>query len=296
MALPADGLISQADLVQSGNAVSALIPPAFVKQAIFYGLVYSEQCSDSSNKINFRISGNVNAEGVNEGAVYTPSDANSDITDTSVQVTATKVAVGTNITPEALRFGAGAASFARVSDEQGRAIARRFDTDVLALVNSVTGVATASTTMDTDTLLEGQYKVMNGETPPGPLVAVLDYKGVFELRKQVATSGASHFAAGTGTPLFGVPQQNNYVGNFLGIDIYQTSGLSTANGDDQGVIFNPNYAFAAAMGGDVGTEIRWTGHGVASQVPGLSYEVTSWIFYGVALWHDAAACELRSDT
>lgn len=297
MALPADGRMDLADTVTIGNAISALIAPAFKEASIGMNLVYAETCPDNSNVIKFRKSGSLIAEAVSEGAVYTPSDANSDINDTSTTVTAAKVAVGSPVTVEALRFGAGAAAFPRIAAEQGRAIARTFDDDLLALFNSITATATATSTLDTDTLLEGVYKVQSGLVPTGTLVAVLDHKGVHELRKLVANSGAAQYANVQQIQILnGVPQANGFVGNFLGVDIYQTTGLSTTGSDDQGAIFDPRYAFAAAMGGAVQTEIRWTGHGVASQVAGFSYEVSSWMFYGLALWHDAAACEIRSDT
>lgn len=297
MALPADGRTDLADLVTVGNAVSAMMSPALVNAGIGFNLVYSETCPNNTNVIKFPKSGSLIAEAVSEGAVYVPSDANSDINDTSVTVTATKVAVASPITVEAIRFGAGAGDIPRIAEEQGRAIARKFDTDLFALFDSVTNVSTATSTMDTDTLLTGQYKVYDSKVPPGQLVAVLDYKAVSEIRKLVSNSGAAQYSNSTQIGILnGVPQANNFVGNFLGIDIYQTSGLSTTGGDDQGLIFDPRYAFAAALGGGIESRVDWTGMGVTSQVAGFSWAVQSYIFYGVALYNDAAACELRSDT
>lgn len=297
MALPADGRTDLADLVTIGNGISAMMSPALVNSAIGFYLVYSEQCPTNSNVVKFRKSGSLIAEAVAEGAVYTPSDANSDMNNTSVTVTASKVAIASPITVEAIRFGAGAGDLPRIAEEQGRAIARKFDSDLFALFDSVTNVSTATTTLDTDTLLTGQYKVYDSKVPPGPLVAVLDYKGVSELRKLVANSGAAQWSNPTQIGILnGVPQANNFVGNFLGIDVYQTSGLSTTGGDDQGLIFDPRYAFAAGLGGSIQTSVDWSPMGVASQVAGFSWIVNSYIFYGVALYNDGAACEIRSDT
>lgn len=296
MALPDDGRMDIADTVTIGNAISAAIAPAFKEASIGMGLVHAETFSTQSNVLKFRISGSLVAETVAQGAVYLPSDANSDINDTSVTATAAKCVVGSPISWEAGRYGAGAANTARVAAEQGRAIARFFDDDLLALFDSVTNVATATSTLDTDTLLLGQYNVLNSLCPPGPLVAVLDFKGVHELRKLVANSGAAIYSSQYSSPLFGTPAQNNFVGNFLGIDIYQTTGLSTTGGDDQGCIFNPQYAFATGLGGAVETRVYFTGAGVASQVPGISDYVLSWFSYDTVLWNDTAACEIRSDT
>lgn len=296
MALPDDGRMDMADTVQVGNAISALMSPALKEATIWMNLVHAETCPDTTNVIKFRKSGSLVAEGVSEGAVYLASDANSDINDSSVSATATKIAVGSPLSAEAVRFGAGAADTIRVAAEQGRAIARKFDDDCNTLIDSITNTATATAGMDTDTLLTGQYQVLNSLVPPGPLAAVLDFKGVHELRKLVANSGAAVYASQYNSPLFGTPQPNNFVGNFLGIDIYQTTGLSTTGTDDQGVIFNPRYAFAAALGGSIESHVHFTGAGVADQIPGFSWYVLSWMFYNVVVWNNTAACELRSDT
>lgn len=296
MALPADGRMDMADTVQIGNSISVMMAPAFVKSAIFMNLVVAETCSNASQSIKFRKSGSLIAESVAEGAVYIPSDANSDINDTSVTVTAAKVAVLSSLSVEAMRFGGGAANVPRVSDEQGRAIARQFDAACITLIDSVTNVATATSTMDTDTLFTGQMNIENANCPPGSLVAVMSPKQANELRKLVANSGASIWNSQYNSPLFGAPQANNFIGNFLGIDIYQTTGLTTTGGDTQGVIFNPNYAFAAAMGGAIDSHVYWSGAGVASQVPGFCWVVDSHMLFGVGIYNDTALCELRSDT
>lgn len=296
MALPDDGRMDMADTVQIGNAISALISPAFKAQSIMMGLVHAETCSDSSQVIKFRKAGNLVAEGVNEGAVYIPSDANSDINDTSVTATAAKIMVASPISREAQRFGGGAANIPRVAAEQGRAIGRKFDTDLIALIDSITNTATATSTMDTDCLLTGQFNVYNALVPPGPQVAVLSFKQKLELSKLVANSGSAIYQSQYNSPLFGTPAANNFVGNFLGIDIYQTTGLTTTGATTQGVIFNPLYTWCCAMGGEIVSDVSFSGVGVASQVAGVSDIVLSYIFYGIALWNNTAASELRSNT
>lgn len=296
MALPEDGRRDLGDNITIGNAISALISPAFKEASIGMNLVYAETCPSDTNVIKFRKSGSLIAEAVNEGAVYTPSDANSLLTDTSVTATAVKVVSGANYSHESERFGAGSTSPSRIGAEQGRALARKFDDDFLALFDSITNVASTAGTLDTDTILLGAYYVDNALTPPGSKVCILDFKGVLELKKLVANSGAAIYSSQYNSPLFGTPQANNFVGNFLGVDFYQTTGLSTTSSLDQGCIFNPNYAFAAAMGGQVYTDISFTGMGVASQVPGISTSVLSWMYYNIVVWNNSAACEIRSAT
>lgn len=297
MALPDDGRMDIADCVIVGNAISTMISPA-LKEAVFsMPLIHVEECPPTTNVIKFRKSGSLVAEAVTEGAVYTPSDANSDINDTSVTATAVKIAVASPLTVEAIRFGAGAADIPRVAAEQARAIGRKFDDDFLALVDSITNVATASTTMSVDTLLEGQYNVYNALVPTGGLAAVLHFKQAYELKKVIASSGAAQYSNQSQISILnGIPQANGFVGNFLGVDIYQTTGLSTTGGDTQGVIFDPRIAFAAAIGGSIDTMVEWTGYGVASNIPGFSYAAESWIFYHIVVWNNTAASELRSDT
>lgn len=297
MSLPDDGRMDLADTVTIGNAISAMISPAFKQAAICLNLVHAETCPDNTNVIKFRKSGSLVAEAVAEGAVYLPTDANSDINDTSVTATATKVMVSSPISREAQRFGAGAAAFPRVAAEQGRALGRKFDADFLALISSLTNNVTASTTLDTDSLLTAQYNIYNSLTPPGPLVALLHFKGVLELQKLVVNAGAAVWTNAYSLPLVsGVPAANNFKGNFLGIDVYQTTGFGTTGGDNIQVVFNPEYAFCAALGGNVQTEIYYTGNGVASQVPGVSDVVQSYMYYDVKIYNDTAACKLRSDS
>lgn len=296
MALPADGRMDMADTVQIGNSISVMISPAFVKSAIFMNLVAAETCSNASQSIKFRKSGSLVAETVAEGAVYIPSDANSDINDTSVTVTAAKTAVLSSMSVESMRFGGGAANVPRVADEQGRSIARQFDAAIITLIDSITNVSTATSTMDIDCLLTGQLNIENANCPPGALTAVMSPKQANELRKLVANSGAAIWSSQYNSPLFGAPQANGFIGNFLGIDVYQTTNLTTSGADTQGVIFNPLYAFAAAMGGAIDSHVYWSGAGVASQVPGFCWVVDSHMLFGVALYNDTAASELRSDT
>lgn len=297
MALPDDGRMDVADTVTIGNAISATISPALQDASVGLSIVYTEQFANNSNVIKFRKAGSLVAEAIAEGAVYTPSDANSDINDTSVTCTAAKVVVASPISYEAQRFGAGAAAFGRVGAEQGRAIARKFDDDLLALFNGITNVATAATTFTPDVLMEGVYNIDAAAVPPGPKVALIHYKQAFELKKVIANTGAAAFTNQSFLEVInGAPKANGFVGSLYGVDIYQQSGMSTTGGDNQGAIWSRDYGFACGIGGPVQTEIQKTGVGVASQVAGLSDIVISYLFYKLVMWNDTACCELRSDS
>lgn len=297
MALPDDGRMDVADAVTIGNAISAAISPALVDSSVGLNIVYTENFSTDSNVIKFRKAGSLVAEVIAEGAVYAPTDANSDINDSSLSLTAAKVVVASPISYEAMRFGAGAANPARIADEQGRAIGRKFDDDLLALFNAITNTATASTTMSIDALIDGIYNIDAAGVPVGRKVAVLHYKQVMELKKVCAATGAAAFMNLQFLDLInGSPKANGFAGNFLGVDIYQQTGQSTTGGDHQGAMWSADYGFAAGLGGPAKTEVFNTGMGVASQVAGLSTVVMSHIFYKIGMWNDTACTEIRSDT
>lgn len=299
MALPADGLTTLSDAVTIGNSISTLIAPAFKNKTVGLNLTHTENCSTDSNVIKFRLDGFVIAEAVSEGAVYTPSDTNSDITITSVTATATKVAVSSPLTVEAQRFGAGSVNVPKTARAQGEALARKFDADLFALFDSVTNAATATSTFDTDTALLAQYYIDNAETPPGSKVAVISVKQALELKKLIANSGAAQYSNPSQINLIqGSAQANGFIGNFLDTDWYQvkSSNLSTSGGDTQGAMWQAPYGFAAALGGDVETRLWFSGHGIANQIPGFADMVSSYWLYNVVLFCDAAVCELRSDS
>lgn len=296
MALPDDGRRDLGDNITIGNAISALMSPAFVDASFSYNLVNNQTCPGDTNVIKFRKSGSLIAEAVTEGAVYTASDANSLLTDASVTATATKIASGAAFSHEAERFGGGQTGVSRIAAEQGAALARKYDDDFLALFDSIANAATASTVLDTDTFLLAKYYVNAAKCPPARQVAVIDYKGALELQKFISNSGAAIYTSQYSHPILGTPKSNGYIGTLFETDIYQTSGLSTTGSDDQGLVFNPLYAFGAAVGGQLYSHVMDTGPGVASQIPGMSKYVISWMYWNIIVWNNAAACELRSDT
>lgn len=274
-----------------GNAISALMSPAFKEAAIMPNLIHMETFRNNTNVIKFRKSGDLTAATLAESTAYTFS-ASSELTDSSVSCTAVKGVVMSKITQEALRFGGGQADTSRIAAEQGRAIARLFDDTALALFSGFSTQVTASSILTVAKMLEAQYRVYNGNVPvDGRLTAVLDYKGAHEIRAEIAASSASAYV----NPAFldilnGTPQANNYVGNVVGIDVFQSIGLPTSASDDVALVFNPRWAFCAGVGGAFETEIA------RKLSEGLYYEVASWMFFDIKEWNDAAGVGLLSDT
>jgi hypothetical protein len=297
MALPDDGRTDYADFVTIGNGISASIGPAVKAATVGLNLVSVAQFPTDANSIKWRKSGALTAEVVAEGAAYTPTDANSDITDTSVTTTAVKVMVSSPITAEAMRFGAGGGTVERFSGEQGRAISRKFDADLFALFTGASQIATAASAMDADTLLLGQFNLEASEVPLTRLAAVLSAKQIHELRLDAKnTTGASYMSQVNLSILGGTPQANNFVGNYLGIDIYRGFGLPTVTTRTAGAIFDTQLGFCCGVGGTVETQITPSGQGVVSAIPAASMIVTSYWFYDVKEYYDQAVSQLRSNT
>lgn len=279
------------NFITVGNMVSGLASPALVNASIGMNLVHIEQFPDNTNVIKFRKNGSLTAETLAESTAYSFSGS-SELTDSSISCTAVKWAVVSKITAEALRFGTGAASLPRLAQEQGEALARLFDATMLALFSGFSQVVTASSTLTKDNVLDAQYNVYDGKTPPGRLVAVLDYKGANELRKEITSITAS---AWSNPAMLGIvnnnPKQNNLIGELAGIDIYQTSGLPTTGGDDIGAVFHPQWAFCCGIGGAIETNVS-----PFKASEGFWYEISSHMFCDIKEWNDRAGSGLRSDT
>lgn len=280
-----------ANFVNRTDEISAGMSPAFVNASIGANLVYAENFPAAGPKVlKFRKSGSLVAETLAESTAYTFS-ANSEMTDSSISCTAVKGVVVTKLTLEAFQLAGPDASVQRIADEQGRSLARLFDATLLALFDGLSQAVTASTTLTASDLLDAQYTVFSGKTPPGRLVAVLDYKGVNELGKQAINTSAAAFTQPGFLNLIGTPQANNFKGELAGIDIYQTSGLSTTGSDDQGAVFHPLYAFCAGLGGAFETYMS-----PIKISEGFYWEIGSVLWFDIKEWNDLAGTELRSDT
>lgn len=283
------------NLITIGNAVSSAMGAAFVNKAQGLSLVYTEPFAANTNVLKFQVAGSLTAETVAESTDYTYS-ANSELTDSSVSCTAKKSVLGTKITVEAARFGGGSARLDRIAAEHGAAHARLFDADLKALFSSISTGVTATTILTKDNLIDARYNVVSGIKGAfsGRLVAMLDYKGVAEIQKELTNISASAFGNMENLGILGLPSTaDGYAGNLVGIDIYQTDGLPTSGGDDVGCVWDPLNTFAAGVDGIDG--INNTLKDPAA-INGLSQEILTWTFFKVVEWRDAGGCRVLSDT
>lgn len=284
-----------ANLITIGNAVSAATGKAFVNGAQGLSLVYTEPFPDNTNVIKFAVEGSYTAETVAESTDYSYS-ASSEYTETSVSCTAKKSVLGTKITVEAARFGAGRARLERQALLHGQAHARLFDADLKALFSSIAGGVTATSTLVKDNLIDARYSVvaaMKGAFS-GKLVAMLDYKGVSEIQKELTSITATAFGNMQMLGVLGMPNPaNGYAGNVVGIDVYQTDGLPTSGSDDIGCVWDPSACFAAGVDGRDGLNNTLKD---PAAINGLSTEILTWTWWKIVEWRDTAGCRVLSDT
>lgn len=283
------------DLITVGNAVSAVTGKAFVNGAAGLPLVHAEVFPNDTNLIKFAVEGSLTAETVGEATDYSYS-ASSDYNETSISCTAKKSVLGTKITVEAARFGAGRARLERIAELHGAAHARLFDSDLKALFSGIATGVTAATTLIKDNLIDARYNVvasMKGAFS-GKLVGMFDYKGVSEIQKELTSITASAFGNMEMLGILGMPNPGNgYAGSIVGIDIYQTDGLPTSGGDDVACVWDPTSCFAAGVDGRDGLNNTLKD---PAAINGLSTEILTWTWFKIVEWRDTAGCRVLSDT
>lgn len=278
------------NLTTIGNDISALMAPAFKESTVMLNLVTVEQFPDNTKVIKARKSGSLTAAALSESTAYTYS-ASSELTDTSVTITAAKVAVNTKVTKEALRFGAGQANFERVAAEQGRALARKFDLDATALFGSLSQAETATNVLIRDELLDAMQLIQAGNTPMDgvPLVFVGHAKQIGDIRKDLSNDAATPWSnLALLDILTGSPQPNGFVGNYAGIDCYISNLVAADSTDYTGAVFHPVWCFFAGVGGAFETNVDY-------DVDSYLYKIGSHMFYDVKEWNDAAGVGIVSD-
>jgi len=283
------------NFITIGNAVSAEASAALVNAAQGLALVHAEAFPDNTNVIKFRKSGSLVAEAIAESAAYTYS-ANSELTDASISCTGTKKMVSSRVSVEALRFGSPGSDLQRIGQEQGNALARLFDADLKALFASVSGGVTAASTLVKDNLLDAQYTVFAGIKGAfsGRLVGMVDYKGAGEIRKELTSITATAFGNLAMLGVIGVPKgPAGFIGEFAGIELYQTDGLPSSGGDDVALVWDPRIAFCAGINGIQGLATTVLEPSVLTN---MCWEFTTHTFWNVAEWNDAAGCKVLSDT
>lgn len=280
----------QGNAARVTDVISDAISAALVERVVVAPLVYTEDLPQGTNVKKFRKDGSLTAEAVAESGTYSFSGS-SELTQTSVSATAIKTAVASKLTVEAEQFSD--LDISKLAREQGAALARAIDDEILALFDGFSTQVTSTTVLTVDDLMTACYNVFAGNAGGAQtLVGVLDHKGAHEIRKEIANSSASIWSQESLTTLLRGAQEaaNGYVGAIPGLELYATSGLPTDSSDDVGLVFNPMLAIAGMVSPSVNVRTSWEGSA------GGYTEVYSYIFSDFVEWNDAAGCGVLSDS
>lgn len=279
------------NIAHQTDVISDGISAALLQDIVVVPQIRSEDLPSGTATKLFRKNGSLVAQSLAESSTYSYS-ANSELTQTTVSVTATKIVVVSKFSVEAQTFSG--LDIAGIIAEQGPALARLLDDNVLALFSGFTSNTAPDTgsALTVEGLMEGAYRVAAaGARRVGRnLTAIVEHKGAFEIKKQLVQSGASVFAQPEmATLVRGVEQPNGYQGSLPGMDVFSTDGIPVTSSNDDNLVFNPDIAFAAMYGPVVTMAPIWD--------PTLfAWIISSYVFSGVAEWNDAAACRVNADS
>lgn len=265
------------------------IAPYFRSAAVMPNLVHLVNFQSKSDSVKLRKAGSVTAT----AGVESTDHAISEYTETSpATLTAAEVKVYMEISDKAIKFAQ--ADLQALARECGAAIAMKFDTDAMALFDSLHGgtqVGTSGSDCSPGILLQAAYTV-RAAAVPGPFVYVLNPVQVFDVQDDLLTSGASVWTNESKLSLLDglAPGNNGNVGSFLGLPVYESNNTESvnANADWAGACFSPQYALAAGFAGGVETRI---GYNIKKGVTELS--ATLW--YDVKEYQDAAGVSIETD-
>lgn len=289
------------NMTQADAVISALASPAFVErsQVLQHCLGACAMPATVNATGRFVIDGNLEGEVVAETTAYSLS-SKSEITQSGVDVT---VAKHMNIwapTVEQQRWTSETPGVHRnIGAEQGRALMASLNSTFLGLFDNFTNTktTTASGALTMADISDARYAVeaavMGAKS--GEMHAVLDYKAINELRKEIMASTATPFSASENLDLLFRSSEvidKSYVGSFGALKFYETSGLPTAATVlDCGCVFDPYLAFGLYIDSEgIQTESIFKGS------DGMYKEVISWLFANVGIYRDYAGCQIRSAT
>lgn len=265
------------------------IAPHFRASAIMPNLVHLVNFTGKSDSVKLRKAGSLTATTATEATDHATSqyDESSPATLTAVQI---KVYV--ELSDKAQKFAQ--ASIEELAAEAGRACAQKFDTDAMALFDSLNGgtqVGTSGVDCSPQILLQATY-VLEAQNIPGPYVYVLHPTQIYDVQDDLITSGAVIWSNPTQLSLMsGQPAQaNGWKGTFLDIDVYKSTNTESVNTDADwaGACFSPQFALAAGFAGGVETEI---GRNIKKGVTELG--ITMW--YDVKEYQDLAGVSIETD-
>lgn len=265
------------------------IAPYFRSANVMANLVHLVNFQDKSDSKKLRKAGSVTAT----AGVESTDHALSEYTETSpATLLAAEVKVYMEISAKALKFGG--ADLAALAAECGRAIATKFDTDALALLDSLHGgtqVGTSGSDCTPGILLQASYTV-RAAAIPGPFVYVLHPVQIYDVQDDLLATTASAWSNESMLSILNgqPPLSNGFAGSFLGLAVYESTNTESVNGnaDWAGGCFSPQFALAAGFAGGIETKM---GYNIKKGVAELS--CTLW--YDVKEYQDSAGVSIETD-
>ena len=265
------------------------ISPYFRAAAIMPNLVHLVNFQNGSDQVKLRKAGSLTATLASEATAH--AIATYDET-TPATLQAIQIKVYVELSDKALKFAN--ANPQSLAAEAGRAIAQKFDTDAMALFDSMNGgtqVGSSGVDCSPQILLQATY-VLAAQNIPGPYVFVLHPTQIYDVQDDLITSGAVMWSNPAQLDIMSgqAPLANGWKGRFLDLDVYASTNTESVNAaaDWAGACFSPQHALAAGFAGGIETEI---GRSRSKGVTELA--VTLW--YDVKEYNDLAGVSIETD-
>ena len=256
----------------------------FQETSVMRPLVTTYSITGQGKQIAVPVYPAISAAAVAEGTDL----SNTAINPSEVTIDASEVGVMTTLTDLA-RDSASRNVASDIGKLFGEAIAKKVDTDLVALFASFsTDVGAASTELTADLLFKAQA-TLRSLNVPAPYYGVFNPKAIFNLKKTLTNAGyttSSNAISDIGNEAL----RNGYVGRIAGIDVFENANISIDGYDDSvGGVFHP-VSLGLAMKADFKIETQrdasLRGTEIVATVTYGSGVVKS--DYGVAITTDSA--------
>ena len=222
----------------------------FQETSVMRPLVTTYSITGSGKQIAVPVYPAISASAVNEGTDL----SNTAIDPTEATILASEVGVMTTLTDLA-RDSASRNVASDIGKLFGEAIAKKVDTDLVALFASFsTDVGAASTELTAESLFKAQA-TLRSLNVPAPYYGVFHPKAVFNLKKTLTNAGFST-ASNAISDIGNEALRNGFVGRVAGIDIFENANISIdAYADSVGAVFHP-ISLGLAMKADFKVETQ----------------------------------------
>lgn len=281
---------SQYDDVSYSAIITDMVLDALMAAVVTPQLLqYHELAGQASKAVKIPKAAKFTAAAVSEGTEAT----NTALTDTSVTLTASEIAIQATVTDVLEVSDIPAAHGARLR-QLGRAMADKLDVDITALFAGFSN-AVGATTVDLSiaNILDAIFTLENADAASlGPIVGVLHPRQAADIRNAVdADSGQAYSGvAGARGAQLGPAPGPGFFGAWFGIPFYMSTNVPTANAgaDRAGGIFIADYA--------LGLVNKWAARVESMRWPPIRGVVmTASAMYGVGEIEDSAGVEVTTD-